>query len=72
MLGGNNMGRKQASNDDAVQRNRNRALQYYYDHRDEILKRQKETYVENKANRARIAELEAEIERLRGELENGK
>ena len=47
-------------------------MQYYYDHRDEILKRQKETYVENKANRARIAELEAEIERLRGELENGK
>ena len=63
------MGRKQTSDDKGVQRNRDRALQYYYDHRNEILKRQKETYEQNKANRSRIAELEAEIERLRGELD---
>ena len=64
------MGRKQTSDDNGVQRNRDRALQYYYDNRDEILKRQKATYAENKANRSRIAELEAEIERLRGELDD--
>ena len=63
------MGRKQASNDDAVQRNRDRALTWYYDHRQEVLNKQRETYAENKANRSRIAELEAEIERLRGELD---
>ena len=66
------MGRKQASDNPKVQKDRDRALQYYYDHRQQILERQKATYQENKSNRSRIAELEAEIERLRGEIENGK
>ena len=66
------MGRKQASTDDKVQKNRDRALTWYYDHRQQVLDKQRATYAENKANRNRIAELEAEIERLRGELENGK
>ena len=63
------MGRKQTSDNPKVQKDRDRALQYYYDHRQEILERQKATYQENKANKAKIAELEAEIERLRGELD---
>ena len=63
------MGRKQTSTDDKVQKNRDRALTWYYDHRQEVLNKQRETYAENKANRNRIAELEAEIERLRGELD---
>ena len=63
------MSRKQVSDNPKVQKDRDRALQYYYDHRQQILERQKAKYQENKANRDKIAELEAEIERLRGALD---
>ena len=50
------------SDDIQVQKNRDRALAWYYDHRQQVLDKQKAAYAENKANRSRIAELEAELE----------
>lgn len=63
---------RKGSSDETIKKDRDRALQWYYDHREEVLKKRKAAYAENKANRSRIAELEAEIERLRGELDDEK
>ena len=49
-----------------------RAKQWYYDHREEVLAKQRLKYEQDKKNRQKVKDLEQEIQRLKEEMKNGK
>ena len=49
-----------------------RSKQWYYDHREQVLAKQKLKYEQNKKNSQKIKDLEEEIRLLKEELKNGK
>ena len=52
--------------------NNERSKQWYYDHREEVLAKQRLKYEQDKKNRQKVKDLEQEIKRLEEELNNGK
>lgn len=52
--------------------NNERSKQWYWEHREEVLAKQRLKYEQDKKNRQKVKDLEQEIKRLQEELKNGK
>ena len=52
--------------------NNERSKNWYWQHREEVLARQRLKYEQDKKNREKVKDLEQEIRRLKEELKNGK
>ena len=52
--------------------NNERSKNWYWQHREEVLAKQRLKYEQDKKNREKVKDLEQEIKRLQEELKNGK
>ena len=52
--------------------NNERSKNWYYEHREEVLAKQRLKYEQDKKNRQKVKDLEQEIQRLKEEMKNGK
>ena len=52
--------------------NNERSKNWYWQHREEVLAKQRLKYEQDKKNRQKVKDLEQEIKKLQEELKNGK
>ena len=52
--------------------NNERSKQWYWEHREEVLAKQRLKYEQDKKNREKVKYLEQELQRLQEEMKNGK
>lgn len=67
------MGRRNKYNtlEEARAVNNERSKKWYWDHREQVLAKQRLKYEQDKKNRQKIKDLEQEIKRLQEGIENG-